>query len=698
MFIKSLHLTNFKRFKELDLEFPGDITVIKGPNEQGKSTIAQALIAGLFYDPGKSNEMIKSLCRWGCEKFYTIRLSFEADGEDYTLEKDFEKKKILLKNETTGESTDDYKEVTKKLGQVGGYQTQEVFFNTSCVKQGEMTVLDRKETITEALQDIISGGGVSISLNSIFKRIEEAREELRRGLERGLVKNPGIMLRQKTELDARVRELEEKKRIFEEEDVSREILGKLRAEKEILQKKFDVKEQLGKSNREYFEVRKVLEGLNAEYDRLRKHLDALRNLEKERSALKKQADTLRAFSDIDTKSFLILSHEIEGFDEKIGDLESQMKIMAKKGIRAREMVNRPYLFMGIALLAVGALGFFVDPIFFLSWAMFGLFSFWVAFSKSVISLVSGKKLQKESRGLARQKEKKLKELKNKFSSLNVQSLEELEQKKEDLRVIAGKIQAQDAKIDGMLSDTTFDQLLESKEALEKRLAIEESKIDKARMLQAPSHEEQVGLERDMESLRKEIARLDKEIIGTEAMLSRAKAPMEDIVRLEERTSFLVDELRRAERKDKVFAILSEALREARQSTFSSTRKVLEQYIGEFFSEITEGKYNAILLGEGLKIKVFSSEKGEEIEPEGAISKGALEQLYLVARFALISLLYSGVARPLVILDDPFGNFDARRRAKTRNILARLSKKFQILLLTCSNDYDTWGKVVDLTSR
>ena len=73
MFIKSLELKNFKRFKELNLEFPSDITVVKGPNEQGKSTLVEALIAALFYDPAKSNSDIKNCKAWGCDKFYTIK-------------------------------------------------------------------------------------------------------------------------------------------------------------------------------------------------------------------------------------------------------------------------------------------------------------------------------------------------------------------------------------------------------------------------------------------------------------------------------------------------------------------------------------------------------------------------------------------------------------------------------------------------
>ena len=43
MFIKSISLKNFKKFSELKVDFPADITVVRGPNERGKSTLLSVL-------------------------------------------------------------------------------------------------------------------------------------------------------------------------------------------------------------------------------------------------------------------------------------------------------------------------------------------------------------------------------------------------------------------------------------------------------------------------------------------------------------------------------------------------------------------------------------------------------------------------------------------------------------------------------
>lgn len=48
MKLKQLHLTNFKRFSELSLEFTDGSNLIKGKNYQGKSTVLQAIHVALF--------------------------------------------------------------------------------------------------------------------------------------------------------------------------------------------------------------------------------------------------------------------------------------------------------------------------------------------------------------------------------------------------------------------------------------------------------------------------------------------------------------------------------------------------------------------------------------------------------------------------------------------------------------------------
>ncbi|MDX1608348.1 MAG: AAA family ATPase, partial [Candidatus Spechtbacterales bacterium] len=129
MFIQALELKNFKKFADRRIEFPADITVVKGKNEAGKSTIREALIAALFFDPTTANipKYMKEFKSWHTEDLYTLVLHFEANGENYILEKDFEKQKVFLKNGEGDMLSHDFNEIADKLHEFGGYSNKDLF-------------------------------------------------------------------------------------------------------------------------------------------------------------------------------------------------------------------------------------------------------------------------------------------------------------------------------------------------------------------------------------------------------------------------------------------------------------------------------------------------------------------------------------------------------------------------------------------
>jgi len=729
VYIKSLQLKNFKRFKDVSLKFPGDITVIKGPNEQGKSSLVQALIAVLFYDSAKSNEAIKGLRSWGGDRLYTLSLAFEAGGDDYILEKDFEQKTSSLKNTTTGNVVSEYGEIMKTLKQLGGYQSPDLFINTACIKQGELAILDKKKTVTQALQDIVGGAGVSVSVNDIFKRIVKAQEELKKGLG-GHTNNPGVLVRLKNEFSEHTKELEQKKTQFREEDTARQRLGSMKAEREAIREKLEIKETLYKKTVAYLEISKVLQGLNIDHKQLSKKRDEIESLQSELGSFKKKMKSLEKFRKLDMHKYLAFTQDTKHFQEEIDELEEQLASMEEKGLKVRQVANLSYVIPGVILFFAGFLGVFISRIFLLSWVVFLFLVAWVILSKTLFQKVTKRNLKGEVTRRKKQKEDYMSKWEKEFKALGVQSVEDIEQKKSELNELEKKIGNIESKMEGMLGSETKEGIAEKMREIEKRIGVEEAKIAEQKTHRQLSPEEQEALEREIAVGGKQVSDLEQEILKVEAYLSQAKAPYEDVRRLEEKLFTIGEEYQRAQKREQMLSVLSESLAEAQQKTFRATGKVLEEYMGNFLSEITEGKYEKVSLGPSLakatktngaqmKIKVTSVEKGEEIDPEGNLSKGTLEQLYLVARFALVSLLYgtlgeegpSSVAsqgsfkasgeggakegRPLVILDDPFGNFDAKRKARTRHILKRLSQKFQIVLLTCSDEYDKWGEVVTL---
>ncbi|OGZ57586.1 MAG: hypothetical protein A3B96_00790 [Candidatus Spechtbacteria bacterium RIFCSPHIGHO2_02_FULL_43_15b] len=700
LFIKSLELENFKRFGRLAIEFPGDITVIKGANEKGKSSVVEAIIAGLFYDPSKSNESIRNLKSWGNEKLYKICLKFESEGENFILEKDFEKKKSLLTNIESGDTVDNAKDIQKKLSQAGGYQTAELFLNTSCIRQGELSFLDRKQTITQALQDIISGGGISVSLVSILKRISKSRDELRRGLDRGATKNPGIILRLRTFISDRKELLDEKKKSFEEKNKIIESLSALASKYSDLKRKLEIKERAKQKILATLKSVEEIKRLNIKHADIRKTLDAVANLEKELSRVEEQITPLDKFDKFDTKQYIGLRGEADGILGQIKNLESAIGKLKAKGVQFQKSINLKYLILILILAAFGSAGLVLGKIFYLNFILLFGVIVWVVGSNSMFSRINAKKMERELANLNNAYRDKGLKLQSILANLGVRTIDLIDDAKNKLGQLKSKAISIEGKIEGIFRGESRDILEKHLKEIEKRIAIEESKMELNKTVQMPTHEEFEELENGIEMLSKQLKSLEKDAVSLEAKSSHITVSSEEINLLEEKLFSLTRELKGAEARAKVLDILYDSLVEAQQNAFSSTRSVIEEYIGKFISEITADKYSEVSIGPNMEIQVFSREKGEYVTPEGNLSRGAIEQIYLVARFALIYVLFPRdrvLPRPLVVMDDTFTNFDSERKLRTKNIVKELSHKFQVVVLTCSDEYDNWGEVVDLNA-
>lgn len=698
MFIKSLELENFKRFKHLKIVFPSDITVIKGPNEQGKSTIVEALIAALFYDPKKSNETIRNLKSWQSEEFYKISAGFEAEGENYTLEKDFEKKSAKLINDETGDIVDDIKKISKKISEFGGYRDPELFLNSSCVKQGELSFADKKQTLTEALQSIVSGGGISISPSSILKRIASAINELERGLDRGAAKNPGLILRLRSQLDDAEKALQDKRQMLEDQKAAREELQKLKNRLVEVEKELSIKEDISKKFLQVFESSEKIESLTKEYDKIQKKLELVNTHAKELKDIETKLNVLKIFEKFDVKNYSRMHRDYEDILNAIKNHKILISDMQSKGVEIKEMVNFKYVGLITASAVLGSLGLFLNSVFYAFYIVMIAVIFWALVSRSVFSRVNKKKLLEKLDDLQNELKQKTAAVKKELEQFGVKTLESAEKGKEMLYELRSKHAAIKSKIEGILGDEGEGDLQNRKRELERQIGVEESKMDVSKGLKIPTREEHIRIERDIGILKKTHQALNKDAALLEGKISHFNISSDETNLLEEKNFLIKEELDNAEKRSKILKILDESLREAQQKSFSSIRESVEEYIGKFLSEITDNKYKEVSTGPEMALKVLSSEKGDYIAPEGNLSKGAIEQIYLVARFALISVLFPRdriLPRPLVILDDPFLSFDGARKARTRNILKELSHKFQIIILTCSNDYDDWGEVVDL---
>ena len=365
----------------------------------------------------------------------------------------------------------------------------------------------------------------------------------------------------------------------------------------------------------------------------------------------------------------------------------------KKGPPPRH-IKKPYLIATLAFFALGFLGFVDQRLF----ALFGLFfaSFIYSFVfKKGYEIHTGAVMSREAEGLSheiavieRQTEKMLEEN-------GVRDEKELIQKVKTYNEYGGELARLESKEEGVLRGGAFDDFARSRNDLLNRVAVEESKISSVEYKASPPvPEEQRSLEIEMQKYQKELERLQKEIAQSEAAANISRADGEALARMEEKIEYAQKRKERGERKMKVLVELQSALAEAQQKAIAQSRSHIEEYMRRYLPAITDGRYHNVRVKDDLSFEVWSEDKKGMIVPEENLSKGTIDQFYLIARFAILDILNKGV-KSLVLLDDPFLGFDAGRKARTKEILADLSSAFQIIIFTHSPEYDDWGKVVEI---
>ncbi|HEY8818556.1 MAG TPA: AAA family ATPase, partial [Candidatus Limnocylindrales bacterium] len=95
MRIRRLSGRDFRRYRTFDIDFAPGLTVIRGPNEAGKTTVQRALELALTRRATSATAELEAMRPWGApaDARSTITVTFEQDDEDGqkvgTLEKTF---------------------------------------------------------------------------------------------------------------------------------------------------------------------------------------------------------------------------------------------------------------------------------------------------------------------------------------------------------------------------------------------------------------------------------------------------------------------------------------------------------------------------------------------------------------------------------------------------------------------------------
>lgn len=679
MIISRLKLSRFKKFKNLDLTFAPGLNIVKGENEQGKSTLVDAFIAGLFYDPKKSNKDIRANQSWGEEKLYRIFLEFAVEKEKFSLTKDFAEKFLLLKNEKTGESWDTYNIIAKKIADLSGLSTPNLFSATACIRQDKIAELSAgKKELEKALQDVVTSGKEGVNIIKVLKTIEGIINKARCGLDRPALK-AGIIKRLQDEISFKKSNLFSLKSKQDQVEAEKKKSKQLAEEKEKIEREGKVKSELLNSNRKIFELEAKRKSLTQGLDEIESTLSRAKELLAKKE---KHSQELKPFQKQNLSEYNRLEKELLKLEALVITSKEKEKNLILEIEQANKKKKQILLIVSTLFLALGFLGF-IKWWFFLAFILGGTFLIYVLFVKKE------KKSSSIKAGLPVEKLQAL------LSQNQVKSIFEFQEKKARFLALKQGESEIEAEIKGGLGGKRLDEFEARKKKMAREIAIVEARKEEEGTQKMISPQEIVALEKEVEELRKRDKAVIEGLAMSRAIIQNFQDQEEKILELEEEIPAKKEELAQESKRLRVYETAYENLFLAKNEVTHSAKDRLEEDIGKYLPFITNGRYSKVVVSEDLAFTVESKEAGEQVKPEEHLSRGTIDQLYLAARFSLVKLM-SEFKKPPLILDDPLVTFDEERKARAMDLIKRFSKEFQIFFFTYADTYDKWAaKVVEL---
>jgi DNA repair exonuclease SbcCD ATPase subunit len=161
---------------------------------------------------------------------------------------------------------------------------------------------------------------------------------------------------------------------------------------------------------------------------------------------------------------------------------------------------------------------------------------------------------------------------------------------------------------------------------------------------------------------------------------------EDVAGLAERLAVWRADLAALQRRERILRRTLTELDAAEQATMARATRFLERQMAGDVARVTDGRYREVRIDDaGFAFEFRSAERGDWV-PVTELSRGTLDAAYLAARIGLVRLM-TGDRRPPLLLDDPLVSLDDERAARAMSVLQALTSDFQVVYLTTSSRYD-----------
>lgn len=707
MRITRLRLRGLKVHRDLDLELAPGLTVVRGPNEAGKTTLQRALELALFRKVTAAGAEMDALRSWGsaAEDRPWVGLDFVQEDPEATrigtLEKDFRGAKGTATLILDGEKVTDPARVDEILADLTGIPGEKFFRSTASVRHHEVFDLARDEgALRDRLQASISGADRGTSVAK--RRLDRALREMQARGDR----NPGRL------------------RVAEEAVAgSQAVLAT--GEEQLLQLERD-RDALASARDRRAAADHVLAERRSLLDKARQaeRLVAERDVAQERFERYRQAVvTADQIAELEgshpsSNPLPVLRQVMERtrvLDRQVGEIRAQLgeePASVDYNVVIPEPRYRPFAWLAVLLAAGGvaavALGVFAGVA--------------VAVVGGVIAALAGLLLAALARSrrraafdFRRQKQLRDDEIARRLRGRSHLE-DDLRRAEADLAAQLATIEVDDAaagedllaredthvqaigraraQLDGLVGKEPVETLPTLRDAA--ALAIEQktgalealgpiAKEPRAReRLEVEVRDQEHALERARDDEAAARARVEQNPVDAEQVAGEA-----------ERLASRRDELGALQRRQRIYQKSLDAIGRAETSTMRTATRYLEKRMRGDMARLTDGRYRRVSVDDAtLDISIFAPERGDWVAIED-LSQGTLDLGYLAARLGIVRLVTQD-RRPPLVFDDPFVTFDEARAGRAIAMLRDLAADFQVIYLTTSDRYDhAADRVVEL---
>jgi DNA repair exonuclease SbcCD ATPase subunit len=704
--ISRLSLRGFRRHGALDLELAPGLTVVRGPNESGKTTIQRALELVLTRRVTSSSADIDGFRTWGSvsggDGAPCVRIEFDQDDEDGSqagsLEKTFRGVKGTVRLDYGGETVTDPALADQRIAELTGIPTEAFFRSTASVRHHEVSDLARDEAaLRDRLQASISGGDRGTS------RARRQLDRAIRDLNTKGAKNPGRLKVAETAVETTAAEVEQGEHALAQLERDRAVLADAVERRAAAVVELETRRSMLEKARqaERFEAERT--AASERFERYRSAAEVLTEIGKLQNShpsqipvadLRAAVDRIRTLDGRIRELKAMLSGEIEvTWDAPPAPRSWRWAMILAVLVAAAGFVVaagaglidglRPYALPGLLLIIAGLVGFAVAR----------------RLQRRAETLRHGQELRDidvdrrlRGRSLLQQElvdgELAFSQQLRDVDLPDLPAAEDLLQREQEH---LARMENLGAQLLGLVGSMRPDSVVPERNAA----ALEMERKTHALEELGPIAREPRARER-----------LEGEVRGSESELelardaeARARARVEanavdaeDVAAKVERLAMHKDELAMLQRRGRVLATTLAAIDDAERSTMRTATRYLERTMVRDIEQITGGRYRRARVDDAtLGIEVYAPERGDWVEVT-SLSQGTVDLIYLAARLGLVRLV-TGDRRPPLVFDDPFVTLDDERAARAVELLRHLASDFQVIYLTTSDRYDSAADAV-----